>query len=219
VIGDLDTHDEPCRLLCRHASTHVLSVEYRLAPEHPFPAAVEDARAAFEWAKANAGALGADPDRVSVGGDSAGGNLAGALAQMSTKPRGQLLIYPATDSRTPYPSRRLFGDDFLLTARDCDLFFGHYTNGEAVAPDEARVWLLKAANLSASPPALVAVAGFDVLRDEGEAFASALASAGNTVRIVRAPSLEHGFIHLTGVCPAALAAMLSIAGAWKEMTT
>lgn len=218
VIGDLDTHDEPCRILCRHANTQVLSVEYRLAPEHPFPAAVDDARAAFDWARANAASLGADPQRVSVGGDSAGGNLAGAVSQRSPKPFGQLLIYPATDMKTSYPSRRLFGDGYLLSVRDCDLCVGHYTNGAAVTRDDPRLSLVQAPNLGELPRALIAIAGFDVLRDEGEAFANALHSAGTTVRTLRVPSLEHGFIHMTGVCPTARNAMLAISREWKELT-
>lgn len=218
VIGDLDTHDEPCRILCRHGDTQVLSVDYRLAPEHPFPAAIEDARMAFEWARANAASLGADPDRVSIGGDSAGGNLAGAVSLASPKPFGQLLIYPATDMKAPFASRRLFGDGYLLSVRDCDIFYAHYTNGAAVERDDPRLALLKAPNLGEMPPALVAVAGFDVLRDEGDALANALQAAGTTVRTLRFPSLEHGFIHLTGVCPTARDAMLRVARDWKELT-
>lgn len=219
VIGDLDTHDEPCRILCRHANTHVLSVEYRLAPEHPFPAAVDDARAAFEWARANAASFGVDADRVSVGGDSAGGNLAGAIAQTTPRPFAQLLIYPAVDMQTPYPSRRLFGHDYLLTVRDCDLCYGHYTNGASARGSDPRLSLVNAPRLGELPRALIAVAGFDVLRDEGEAFANLLKAAGADTRLLRIPSLEHGFIHLTGVCPAARDATLSIARAWKEMAT
>jgi acetyl esterase len=217
VIGDLDTHDEPCRLLCRHADTQVLSVEYRLAPEHPFPAAVDDARAAFDWARANAATLGVDPDRVSIGGDSAGANLAGAVSQASPKPFRQLLIYPAVDMQTPYASRRLFGEGYVLSGRDCDLCYGHYTNGAQVARDDPRVSLLKARNLGEMPPALVAVAGFDLLRDEGDAFANALQAAGAMVRPLRFPSLEHGFIHLTGVCPTARDAMFRVAREWRTL--
>jgi acetyl esterase len=217
VIGDLDTHDEPCRILCRHANTQVLSVEYRLAPEHPFPAAVDDARAAFEWARANAASLGADPDCVSVGGDSAGGNLAGAVAQRSPRPCAQLLIYPATDMNASYPSQRLFGDGYLLSVRDCDLCVGHYTSGAEVARDDPRLSLVHAPNLGELPRALIAIAGFDVLRDEGEAFAQALQSAGVSVRTLRVPSLEHGFIHMTGVCPKARDALLAIAREWRML--
>ena len=218
VIGDLDTHDEPCRMLCRHAETHVLSVDYRLAPEHPFPAAIEDARAAFEWARAHAAALGADPDRVSIGGDSAGGNLAGVVSLTSPRPFRQLLIYPVADMHAPFASRRLFGDGYLLSVRDCDTFFGHYTNGTQVRREDPRLALLRAPNLGEMPPALVAVAGFDVLRDEGEALATALQGAGASARTLRFPTLEHGFIHLTGVCPTARHAMLDIARAWKVLT-
>jgi acetyl esterase len=121
LYGDLDTHDNVCRILCRHAGAHVLAVDYRLSPEHPFPAAVEDARAALRWAHVNAERLGADPSRIGVGGDSAGGNLAAVTSQLAANDGGpapvlQLLIYPVTDFTIRRRSRELFGDGFLLTA-------------------------------------------------------------------------------------------------------
>jgi acetyl esterase len=217
VIGGLDTHDEPCRILCRHANIHVLSVDYRLAPEHPFPAALDDAQVAFRWAKANAESLGADPDRVTIGGDSAGGNLAAVVALGQHGAAAGLLIYPATDMQTPRASQQLFAEGFLLTLRDRDAFYRHYTHGTGARHDDPRLSPMKAADLSHAAPALVVVAGFDILRDEGEAYASALQRAGVLVRVLHFPGLEHGFIHLTGICTAARRAMLAIAQGWREV--
>src|SRR5213075_437741 len=114
VLGDLDTHDEPCRMLCRHAGSHILSVAYRCAPEHPFPAAVDDALASFRWARSNAASLGVETRRIAVGGDSAGANLAATVARYDT-PVAQLLIYPPTDEWTERPSRQLFDNGFFLS--------------------------------------------------------------------------------------------------------
>jgi acetyl esterase len=220
VIGDLDTHDEPCRILCREAGVHVLSVAYRLAPEHPFPAAIDDAAAALRWARAHAGSLGADPARVAVGGDSAGGNLAAVVAaDERAQPFARLLIYPATDSLTPRPSHRLFAEGFALTLRDRDEFFRRYTAGVAARLDDPRLSPFCAASLARRTPTLIVIAGFDVLRDEAEAYVEALQGVGAPVEVRRFPSLEHGFIHLTGVCPAARRAMSDIAGAWRALVT
>ena len=207
VVGDLDTHDEPCRLVCRHARAHVLAVAYRLAPEHPFPAGLEDARAALRWAQANARSLGADPARVSVGGDSAGGNLAAVASRLAARegspPSAQLLVYPATDAAARYPSKSLFADGFFLSDEDCETAYGHYADGAGAGRDDPRVSPLRAEDLRGLAPALVVTAGFDVLRDEGEAYAEALRAAGVPVRLRRFPSLAHGFINMTGVSPAA----------------
>jgi acetyl esterase len=221
VIGDLDTHDEPCRLLCHHANVHVLSVEYRLAPEHPFPASVEDARAAVGWARANAAALGADPSRVAVGGDSAGANLSAVAAALAAReaaaPVAQLLVYPPTDATTARASHALFGEGYFLTQRDREAFTRAYLAGDEAARHDTRVSPLRNPDLAGLPPALVATAGFDLLRDEGEAYAQALSAAGVPVRARRFEGLGHGFIHLTGVCPAARRAMLDIAREWREL--
>jgi len=217
VIGDLDTHDEPCRILCREGGVHVLSVAYRLAPEHRFPAAVDDAVAAVRWARANAASLGADPARVAVAGDSAGGNLAAVVAALdrSAQPFARLLIYPATDSHTPRASQRLFAEGFALTLRDRDEFFRQYLAGAKARLDDPRLSPFCGVSVSQTVPTLVVTAGFDVLRDEGEAFVRALQQARAPVEVLRFSSLEHGFIHLTGVCPAARRAMSAIAGAWR----
>ena len=133
VIGDLDTHDEPARMLCHHARVHVLSVEYRLAPEHPFPAAVDDVGEAFAWANAHASSLGADPHCVAIAGDSAGANLATVVSCMTSRdlsaPVAQLLIYPSTDTLTERRSHRLFANGFFLTMSDCEAFFRCYIGG------------------------------------------------------------------------------------------
>jgi acetyl esterase len=219
VIGDLDTHDEPCRLLCRHAGVHVLSVDYRLAPEHPFPAGLEDLRAALRWAHAHAAELGANRTRVTVGGDSAGGNLAAVACLLEltqgTPPVAQLLIYPAVDSETPRPSQRDFDRGWFLTQADRDGFEAAYLGGSGVHGDDPRVSPLLAPSLAGMPPALVVTAAFDLLRDEGEAFADALRWAGTEAGLLRIGGLGHGFLHMTGVTPAAKAATERIAREWR----
>jgi acetyl esterase len=220
VIGDLDTHDAPCRILCREAGTHVLSVAYRLAPEHPFPAALDDALAAFRWALGNAASLGADPDRVAVGGDSAGGNLGAVVSLLERDerpPAAQLLIYPSTDAAGSRPSQERFDSGFALTRRDCKAFFRCYTGHRRVDLADPRISPLRAVNHINAPPALVALAGFDVLRDDGEAYAETLEAAAVDVRIKRFPSLEHGFVHAVGVCPAAHRAVVEIGRAWRAL--
>jgi len=217
VTGDLDTHDEPCRMLCRHAQVQVLSVDYRLAPEHPFPAGVRDALAAFRWAVAHASELGADPHRIAVGGDSAGGNLSAASAQLAARDGGpapalQLLIYPAldlTDARTA--SGRMFANDFLLTERDLRWCIGHYLSGTEHDPTDPRVSPMLGESLSGQVPAIVITAGFDPLRDEGEAYANALQHAGTRVVLERSPELIHGFLNMT-TAPTARDATLRLAG-------
>ena len=212
VIGDLDTHDDPCRFLATHSGARVLAVDYRLAPEHPFPAAAEDALAAYEWAAANC-------ERIGVGGDSAGANLAAATCLQARDrnmpvPSMQLLIYPVTETAGTAPSRRTFGEGFLLTRADMNWFEGHYLPPGANR-DDPRVALLNASDLSGLPPAYVATAGFDPLRDEGEAFAQRLGEAGVQVALRRHPGLVHTFANLAAICPSARAAMLEAAGALR----
>ena len=214
--GDLDTHDEPCRLLCRHAEHAVLSVAYRLAPEAPFPAAAEDAPAAFRWAREHAERLGADPGRVAVGGDSAGGALAAVAAQAErgdAGPVAQLLIYPSTDHPTPRPSRTLF-DGYVLPDALRRAYFAQYTDGTGVAGTDPRLSPLHG-RLDGLAPAFVVTAGFDVLRDEGEAYAHALADAGGVVALYRQASLPHGFINLTDASAAARRAVVAVARRWR----
>jgi acetyl esterase/lipase len=224
VFGDVDSHDAPCRLLSRHADVHVLSVEYRLAPEAPFPAAVDDARAALAWAHEHAGELGADPARVAVGGDSAGGNLAAVVSQMAAAdggpaPVAQLLLYPATDRRSPWRSLDLFGDGFFLTRDSIDWYYAQYVpEAKRLSDDrDAKVNPLHATDLRGLAPALVVTAGFDPLRDEGEAYADALAAAGSPVTLRRFGGLMHGFINLIGVSPACRAATLEVAHSFRTL--
>jgi acetyl esterase len=218
VVGDLDTHDGVCRFLAATSGVAVLSVDYRLAPEHPFPAAVEDAWAAFAWLAANAASLGADPGRIAVGGDSAGANLAAVLCLLAREaglsPALQLLIYPIADVATKHPSRQLFAEGFLLTDADMEWFEGHYI---AAGTDRAdpRISPLRAPDLSRLPPAYVATAGFDPLRDEGEAYALGMREAGVPVALVRHPGLTHTFANLTALSRSSRAAMLEAAGALR----
>jgi acetyl esterase len=196
----------------------LLAIDYRLAPEHPFPAAVEDAEAAYRWAAATAGPLGVG-GRIAVGGDSAGANLAAAVCLTARDagappPAMQLLIYPATDAAGEAPSRRAFGEGFLLTRNDMDWFEDRYLP-EGSDRADPRVSVLRATSLDGLPPAYVATAGFDPLRDEGEAFAERLRQAGVRVTLRRHPGLVHTFANLTAVCPSARAAMLEAAGALR----
>ncbi len=219
VIGDLDTHDGICRFLAAAAGVTVLSIGYRLAPEHPFPAPVEDAWAGFAWATANAAALGADPERIGVGGDSAGGNLAAVVSLLAragggAMPAMQLLIYPVTDSAEDPPSRQLFSEGFLLTKGDMDAFERAYLPPGTDATDP-RISILQAPDLTGLPPAYVATAGFDPLRDEGEAYALRLREAGVRVALRRHPGLVHSFAHLTAVSRTSRGAMLEMAGALR----
>ena len=199
VVGDLETHDALCRLICRDAEVHVLSIDYRLAPEHKAPAAVEDAYAAYRWAVDHAGELGADPARIAVGGDSAGGNLAAVVSMIARDegvrlPTLQLLIYPVTnyfngDTR----SKTLFADGYFLTKKDIDWFEAHYLGGAPIDSSDPRISPLLADDLSGLPPALVLTAGFDPLRDEGTQYADAMAAAGVPVDHRQFGALVHGF--------------------------
>lgn len=217
VEGDLDTHDEPCRLLCRHAEHAVLSVAYRLAPEHPFPAAADDAVAAFRWAQREAASLGTS-GVVTVGGDSAGGTLAAVVAQATRDddpPAAQLLLYPATDHPVAYPSRSLF-DGYLLSEAMRRAFFDVYTGGTDTRDDDPRLSPIYG-RLDRLAPALVVTAGFDVLRDEGEAYARALQAAGTPTALYRQPTLPHGFVQATAASPAALQASVALARRWRAV--
>jgi acetyl esterase len=216
VIGDLDTHDNPCRFLAAHSGACVLSVDYRLAPEHPFPAAVDDVWAAYEWAVANAAGLGVDPARIGVGGDSAGANLAAVVCllarnQGAPPPAMQLLIYPVTQIGEETPSRQLFKEGFLLTRRSMDFFEEQYLP-RAEDHRDPRVSILHADDLGGLSPAYIAIAGFDPLRDEGELYAQRLREAGVRVALRRQPGLVHTFANLTAICPSARQAMLEAAG-------
>lgn len=198
VIGDLDTHDVLCRQLANSSGCAVVAVDYRMGPEHRFPAAVDDVLAATRWVRANAASLGVDADRLAVGGDSAGGNLAAVVA-IAARDAGdlpiafQLLIYPATDMRRGHASHVTNGDGYVLTKDTIAYFHDHYINEPAHDLDWRASPLLQA-DLKGLPPSLLITAGYDPLRDEGLDYARALTEAGNRVSYVCFERQIHGFI-------------------------
>jgi acetyl esterase len=199
VLGDLDSHDQVCRILANGSGHAVLSVGYRLAPEHPYPAAVDDAVAATRWAYGHAEQLGCRADRLAVGGDSAGGNLAAVVAQLAPIPLTfQLLIYPVTDCTQQQPSYEQNGEGYFLTRHGMSWFIDHYLSGNDGSPKDARVSPLFGADhvLASSPPALVITAEFDPLRDEGDAYARRLAELGVPTSHVTFQGMFHGFFSL-----------------------
>jgi acetyl esterase len=208
VVGDLDSHDAPCRVLCRHAGVDVLAIEYRKAPEHPFPGYVEDARTAYRWASERY-------ERVAVAGDSAGGNLAATLA-IEFDPVLALLIYPVVDATEERPSRKLFSDGFFLTDELMQWYTGHFLS-EEMDPADPLVSPLLSPDLGRSAPALVVTAGFDPLRDEGEAYAAALQAAGVPVLLRRFPGLFHGFINSIGASPSSYDGLVEVAGMTRAL--
>jgi acetyl esterase len=219
VLGSLETHDVLCRELAAQADCIVVSVDYRLAPEHSFPAAVDDALAAYRWVVEHCRDFRGDASRVAVGGDSAGGNLAAVVSRELALDGGpipwfQLLIYPATDFACSSDSYDKFANGFFLTRDLMHWFRGHYLNGEGEI-DDPRASPLKAILPSSLPPALIMTAGFDPLLDEGLAYAQRLRAAGVDVAYRCHPSLIHGFVSMTGAVPAARAAVAEAATALR----
>ncbi len=219
VIGNLDTHDDFLRRLCKASGVRVLSVDYRLAPEHPFPAAHDDALAATRWAFDHAAEIGFDPARIAVGGDSAGGNLSACMAlEMRGDPARklafQLLLYPATAMDLDTQSRRDLATGYVLTKEVMDWFGDHF--GVAKHPDHRRAEPVNAESLEGLPPALVVTAGFDPLKDEGKAYAAALNKAGVAARHIEYPTFVHDFYTLSAVCPGVVLAIEETAAALKE---
>jgi acetyl esterase len=215
VAGDLETHDAPSRALCRHAGVRVLSIDYRLAPEHAFPAWIEDGLATYDWAVEHAAELGAD--RVAVAGDSAGGNIAAVIAQERRPgPALQLLIYPSVDQRGPRRSHELFGDGFFLTSALIEWYSGHFLPEQADRTDPRRSPIV-AEDVSGVAPAIVITAGFDPLRDEGEAYAEKLREAGVPVLAHRFRGMFHGFINSVGVSPSCYGAVAEIGGITRAL--
>jgi acetyl esterase len=218
VIGDLDTHDTLCRQLAIASGCVVVSVDYRMGPEHPFPAAVDDACAATRWLAAQAGTLGLDATRLAVGGDSAGGNLAAvvALALRGELPLAfQLLIYPATDQHRTHASHQRNAQGYLLTTDTMTWFHDHYITEQALDGDW-RASPLLADTLAGLPPALVLTAGFDPLRDEGVAYAQRLSEAGVRASLVSFERQIHGFILMGRVIDEANEAVALCADALKR---
>lgn len=197
VIGDLDTHDGLCRRFSRELGATVIAVDYRLAPEHPFPAGPDDCLAVTRWVLESADSLGIDPERVALAGDSAGGNFAAVVSQEVPGIAFQLLIYPGTDARSQTASKTIFGSGFGLNKSTIDWFFDTYSQG--AERSEPRISPAASSNLAKSPPTHIATAGFDVLRDEGRDFGKLLQEAGIDCTIENHSSLSHGFVHLTRV--------------------
>jgi acetyl esterase len=220
VIGDLETHDGICRSLANAAGCVVASVDYRLAPEHEFPVAVDDSFAATRWVAEHAADLGIDPQRLAVGGDSAGGNLA-AVVSLLARDRGgpaialQVLVYPVTEYGFDTPSYRDHGNaGYLLTTNGMRWFWNHYLGGTDGGTPNASP--MRAARLDGLPPALVITAEYDPLCDEGEAYAARLRTAGVPVTVTRYPGMIHGFIRMINIVDKARAARDEIAAALRK---
>jgi acetyl esterase len=219
VIGNIKSHDFICRRLARDANATVISVDYRLAPEHTFPCAVEDCYAVTKWVADNAQQLKVDGSRLAVAGDSAGGNLT-AVTALQARDRGgptiafELMIYPVVDGTMSFPSIKENAEGYLLTAADMVWFYDQYAP-DGVDRKNPMLSPLYAPDLSGLPPALVITAEYDPLRDEGEAYADALQQAGVEARSSRYDGMVHGFFGLDAVVPAAAPAMEEAAAALK----
>jgi acetyl esterase len=220
VLGNLETHDATCRSLTNLARCVTMAVDYRLAPEHKFPAAVDDAYAAACWAVENAAKIGGDPNRVAIGGDSAGGNLA-AVVTLIARERGkpklacQMLNYPAVDYGMETQSSKAFSDGYFLSGADMEWFWRHYLRSQ----DDRRnpsACPMKAQSLAGLPPAIVVTAEFDPLRDEGEAYAVRLREAGVPVTLRRFEGLTHGFISMAAASERSQRAAVEIASILGE---
>ncbi len=221
VVGSIASHDRLCRALASRVPAVVVAAHYRLAPEHPFPAATHDAVAAFRHLATHADALGLDPQAIAVAGDSAGGNLA-AVVSLETRadavrPAFQALVYPATDMTRSHPSHTFFREGPILSCASIDWFLDHYLQGHDARDPLASP--LFASDLTNLPPALVVTAGFDPLRDEGAAYAEALQQAGNTVTHRCHRGMVHGFIQMSGVIDEAHRALDQLADDLRRALT
>jgi len=223
VIGDIETYDLLCRTLANRAGCAVVSVDYRLAPEHPFPAAVDDAYAAAQWVHEHGREIGVDPARIAVGGDSAGGNLAAVVAYLAHE-RGtpplvyQALIYPSTDLGGETESHRLFAEGYFLTRSTMNWFRDQYVPQPADRQNPLAAPLL-AEDLRGLPPALVITGEYDPLRDEGEAYAERLRAAGVPVVRTRYEGMIHGFVSMAPIVDKGKAAIDQIAAALRSAFT
>jgi len=220
VIGSLDSYDALCRAIANRAGCIVVSVDYRLAPEAKFPAAAEDCLAALDWVHDHADEIDADPTRIAVGGDSAGGNLA-AVTALQARDRGgpalrlQLLIYPVLAGEPESESHHAFAEGLLLTRRNLLWFYDHYLNGPADRTDP-RFAPLAADDLSALPETLLIVAGYDPLRDEGLAYGERLQAAGVTTEVSNYAGMVHGFVSMADAVDKGLEAIGQCAGALRR---
>jgi len=221
VLGSLQTHDGVCRALANAADCVIVSVDYRLAPEHGYPAAPEDCWAATAWVAANAATIGADGTRLAIGGDSAGGNLAAVVALMARERGGpairfQLLVYPVTDYNFETASYRDNAEGYLLTIGDMRWFWNHYLAAPgAAAGADPFASPLRASSLAGLPPALVVTAEYDPLRDEGEAYARRLQEAGVSATLSRYDGQIHGFFSMSDLLDAGKAAVREAAAALR----
>ena len=220
VIGDLDTHDIPCRRLCLSGGCLVVSVDYRLAPEHPFPAPVDDAWAATRWVVDHATDLGGDPSRVAVGGDSAGGNLAAVVCHLAKRDGAptlvyQLLIYPGTDATGSMPSHETLSHGYRLTKELLRWFTNHYFS-EGGDRRQLIASPLFADDFAELAPAFVLTAGYDPLKDEGSAYADKLRAAGVSTELMEYEGMIHGFITMGGVVDAATEALQQCGAALRR---
>jgi acetyl esterase len=220
VFGDIDTHDGLCRMLCTESGCAVISVGYRKAPEHKFPAAVEDSYAATRWVADHAAELGLDAHHIAVGGDSAGGGLAAVVCQLAATHHGprlalQVLFCPVMDMRADTPSRKAFAEGYFLNQATIDWMLRHYCAADADL-DDPRLSPLRAAQFSDLPPAHIHTAEFDPLRDEGEAYAKLLRQAGVATRYTCHAGMIHYFYAMAGAIPPARAALKEAAAAMRE---
>ena len=221
VIGELDTVDNPLRRIANRTDAVIVSVDYRLAPEHRYPAAFDDCYAATAWVAEHAAELGGDPERVAVCGDSAGGNLAAAVAiaardRQSPRLAAQLLIYPVTDFDFTTESYEQNGDGYLLTKGSMQWFWAHYLGAQDLGKDPYAC-PARADDLAGLPPAFVATAEFDPLRDEGEAYAANLRIAGVDVTAKRYDGMLHGFAWTLGATPSGAALIDDLAAAFRRV--
>jgi acetyl esterase len=219
VIGDLETHDSLCRTLANETGARVIAVDYRLAPEHKFPAAADDAYAAVKWVEQNAANLGVDPNRIAVAGDSAGGNLAAVVCLMAKQKGGprivhQLLIYPVTQWKADTGSMNSFAEGYFLEKKAMHWFFDQYAPG--ADPNDWRLSPLAAQDVSHLPRAYIVTAGFDPLKDEGKAYADKLNRAGVAAVYMDYPGMVHGFFNMSAVVPAAREAVADAAKALRQ---
>ena len=220
VVGSLESYDSVCRSLALQADCLVVSVAYRLAPEHKFPAGVDDSFAALCWVGEHAAELGGDPDRIAVGGDSAGGNLAAVCAILARDAGApglafQLLVYPRTAADEELPSHHAFADGYLLTRKIIEWFHAHYRAADTDRLD-FRYAPLICPDLSRLPPALVIVGEYDPLKDDGIAYAERLARAGTPAELTNYPGMVHAFFSMGGAIDAGRRAIAEAAGALRE---